>query len=68
MPRVDTLDRLLAACGLRLGVSVDPSTIDAMLRLSPAQRLRRLALEGRELERMLEEDRTDEGDEAGEGG
>src|SRR6185312_14519962 len=59
MPRVDTLDRLLAACGLRLGVSaagdggIDPSTIDAMLRLSPTDRLRLAAVEVRNLGQLL---------------
>lgn len=44
-PRVNTLDRLLAACefGLevmpRLGVGIDRTQIQALLRLSPAKRL-----------------------------
>lgn len=43
-PRVGTLDRLLGACeyGLesmpRLGIGIDRSQIDALLRLTPAQR------------------------------
>ena len=44
-PRVNTLDRLLAACefGLevmpRLGIGVDRTQIQALLRLSPTERL-----------------------------
>lgn len=44
-PRVGTLDRLLEACeyGLeavpRLGIGIDRSQIDALLRLTPEQRL-----------------------------
>jgi transcriptional regulator with XRE-family HTH domain len=44
-PRVNTLDRLLAACefGLevmpRLGIGIDRSQIHALLRLSPSDRL-----------------------------
>jgi transcriptional regulator with XRE-family HTH domain len=46
-PRVDTLDRLLRACGLsltaepRLGADVDREAIRALLRLHPAGRLTR---------------------------
>jgi transcriptional regulator with XRE-family HTH domain len=44
-PRANTLDRLLAACefGLevmpRLGIGIDRTQIDALLRLSPSERL-----------------------------
>lgn len=44
-PRVNTLDRLLAACefGLevmpRLGIGIDRTQIQALLRLSPTERL-----------------------------
>lgn len=44
-PRVNTLDRLLAACGFglevlpRLGIGVDRTQIRALLRLSPSERL-----------------------------
>ena len=60
MPRVDTLDRLLAACGARLevaeasGSGIDLTTIDAMLELTPTERLRLAAAEARNLDRLLE--------------
>ena len=60
MPRVDTLDRLLAACGARLAVTValgsalDTTAIDAMLRLSPTERVRLAAAEANNLARLLE--------------
>jgi transcriptional regulator with XRE-family HTH domain len=44
-PRVKTLDRLLEACGYgletmpRLGIGVDRTQIDALLRLSTSERL-----------------------------
>jgi predicted transcriptional regulator len=44
-PRVGTLDRLLEGCGFglehvpRLGIGVDRTQIDALLRLSPSERL-----------------------------
>jgi transcriptional regulator with XRE-family HTH domain len=47
-PRMETLNALLRACGYdlevepRLGIGVDRSQIDAMLRLSPWQRIRYL--------------------------
>jgi transcriptional regulator with XRE-family HTH domain len=56
IPRVDTLDRLLAACGetlesrLRLGRGVDRSSIRALLDLSPAQRVRLAVEEARNLD------------------
>lgn len=46
MPRVDTLERLLHACGFDLdlqplaGTGIDLTPIRALLRLSPAERAR----------------------------
>ncbi len=60
IPRVDTLDRLLSACGVRLSVAVaarpslDTSAIDAILRLSPTERVRLAALEAGNVARLLE--------------
>jgi transcriptional regulator with XRE-family HTH domain len=59
VPRVDTLDRLLAMCGRALtsgplpGAGVDRTPIRALLRLSPAGRLRLAAREARNLDRLL---------------
>lgn len=59
VPRIDTLDRLVAACGLeittapRAGAGVDRGPIRAMLALSPAERLRLATAEGRNLDRLL---------------
>ena len=56
VPRVDTLDRLLAGCGEQLGTErrpgfgVDRTSIRALLRLTPAQRIRVATREGRNLE------------------
>jgi len=58
VPRVDTLDRLLAGCGQQLaterrpGLGIDRTAIRALLRLTPAQRLRLATREGRNLERL----------------
>jgi transcriptional regulator with XRE-family HTH domain len=58
VPRVDTLDRLLAACDEelqtrpRLGVGVDRSAIRQLLELTPGQRARLAAEEANNL-RML---------------
>jgi uncharacterized protein len=58
-PRVDTLDRLLAACGRTLmagpmpGAGVDRTQMRALLRLSPGDRLRLAAREARNLDRLL---------------
>lgn len=55
-PRVDTLERLLRACGSRLaarperGFGVDRSAIRETLSLTPEQRLERATIEGRNLE------------------
>jgi hypothetical protein len=59
MPRVDTLDRLLAACGRELrslpkpGGGIDRSPIRAMLALEPGERLRLATREARNLDRLL---------------
>lgn len=59
VPRVDTLSKLLASCGWELtggpraGTGVDRSSIREMLALTPTQRLKRAAREGRNLERFL---------------
>jgi hypothetical protein len=58
MPRADTLERLLRACGFELrlgpvrGGGVDLSLIDHWLELSPAERAEGAADYGRALERM----------------
>jgi hypothetical protein len=55
VPRVDTLDRLLRACGQTLepenllGVGVDRSEIRDLLRLTPGQRARLAAADARGL-------------------
>ena len=59
VPRVDTLDRLLAACGLALatvprpGAGIDRTQIRDLLALSPGDRLRLAARDGRNLDRLL---------------
>jgi hypothetical protein len=56
---VDTLDRLLAACGLALatvprpGAGIDRTQIQDLLALSPGDRLRLAARDGRNLDRLL---------------
>ncbi|MEO7443537.1 MAG: helix-turn-helix transcriptional regulator [Acidimicrobiales bacterium] len=51
MPRVDTLDRLLRACGDAVeavplaGVGIDRTVIAQLLRLTPAERLARSEVE-----------------------
>jgi predicted transcriptional regulator len=57
-PNLSTLEKLLASCGYRLAVEaaaapVDRSQIRELLALAPADRLRRAALEGRNLDRFL---------------
>jgi len=65
VPRVDTLTRLLWACGEtievmpRAGVGVDRTGIRALLRLTPAQRLGTLQEEAATLERLLAARRVD---------
>jgi transcriptional regulator with XRE-family HTH domain len=57
-PRVETVQRLLAACGETLvvlalpGLGVDRSEIRELLAVSPAERLRMLTDEARVLERL----------------
>jgi predicted transcriptional regulator len=58
-PRVDSLNRLLQACGETLetrprrGVGVDRSLIRQMLQLSPGERLRNAATEANNLSLLL---------------
>jgi transcriptional regulator with XRE-family HTH domain len=67
VPRVDTLDRLLAACGQaleaapRLGVGIDRSAIRALLDLTPGARARLAAEEGWNVERALRSARASQG-------
>ena len=57
-PRVDTLDRLLRACGDALeavplaGVGIDRSVIRELLRLTPAERARRAVQDAGVLARL----------------
>jgi transcriptional regulator with XRE-family HTH domain len=59
VPRVDTLDRLLAGCELTLelvprpGQGLDRTVIRRLLRLTPLQRLRLATREGRNLDRLV---------------
>lgn len=59
VPRLDTLDVLLAICGKQLdlrsrpGQGVDRGPIRALLALTPGQRLRVAAREARNLDRLL---------------
>jgi transcriptional regulator with XRE-family HTH domain len=59
VPLVDTLDRLLAGCGLALagvtrpGAGIDRTTIRELLALSPRDRLVVAAREARNLDRLL---------------
>jgi hypothetical protein len=58
VPRADTLDRLLAACGFELrlaptrGGGVDQSQIHEWLAMSPAERLHRATGYGRMVDRL----------------
>jgi transcriptional regulator with XRE-family HTH domain len=58
VPRADTLERLLKACGFELrlgpvrGGGVDRSQIDEWLEFSPAERLERATGYGRMLDRI----------------
>jgi hypothetical protein len=57
MPRVDTLARLIAACGmsveLRLAPEVDRTAIRELLRLTPRERLDLVVAEARNLEGLI---------------
>ncbi len=59
VPRVDTLDRLLEACGEGLealprpGIGVDRSLARELLELDPAERLRRTAVEAARVSRRM---------------
>ena len=59
-PGVDTLSRLLAACGhvleatARRGQGIDRTVIRRLLRLTPLQRLELAVAEATNLERLLE--------------
>src|SRR5436190_17868531 len=58
VPRVDTLDRLLAGCGLTLelaprpGAGLDRTASRRLLDLTPLERIRLATREGRNLERL----------------
>lgn len=58
-PRVDTLDRLIAACGealepaRRLGDGVDRTTIRPLLDMTPGERARLAVSEARNVGRLL---------------
>jgi predicted transcriptional regulator len=60
VPRVDTMERLLRACGQtlevedRIGAGVDRSVIRELLRLSPKERIIRAAEDAENLHRFLE--------------
>ena len=57
-PRLDSLERLLAACGFRLDVraavddGIDRTAMRELLRLTPAERLELAAQEGRNLDAL----------------
>lgn len=59
VPRVDTLDRLLAGCGRelatapRLGAGIDRGPIRALLSMTPTDRLRLAKREAANLDRLL---------------
>jgi len=59
-PSVETLDRLLAACGEslesapRLGIGIDRTLFPQVLMLSPADRLRMAARDAAALNRVLQ--------------
>jgi len=58
-PRLDSLERLLAACGFRLDVraaaddGIDRTAMRELLRLTPAERLEIAAEEGRHLDALI---------------
>ena len=59
VPRVDTLDRLLEACGEglesrpRLGIGVDRTLAQELLKLSPAERIRAVQIESERMSRRM---------------
>jgi transcriptional regulator with XRE-family HTH domain len=59
VPRADTLERLLRACGVRLelaplaGEGVDRTAMRGLMALSPAERARLATQEARNLEKAL---------------
>lgn len=59
IPRIDTLERLLRACGhtlevtRRAGAGIDRSVIRELLRLTPRQRLDLAVTEARNLDTLL---------------
>lgn len=59
VPRIDTLDRLLSACGFGLdsvprpGAGIDRTTMRELRRLRPIERLRLAAQDARNLDRLL---------------
>lgn len=61
IPRVDTLDRLLRACGEtlkaapQLGIGVDLTLFDALLQMSPEERFEFAVESGRNLQEFLSE-------------
>jgi hypothetical protein len=63
VPRVDTLDRLLSACGFGLeslrrpGAGIDRTGIRELRRLRPVERLRLAAEDARNLDRLAAEAR-----------
>ena len=63
VPRVDTLDRLLSACGFALetyrrpGAGIDRTGIRELRRLRPVDRLRLAAQDARNLDRLIEQAR-----------
>lgn len=63
VPRVDTLDRLLSACGFTLetiarpGAGIDRTGMRELRRLRPVERLRLAAQDARNVDRLLEEAR-----------
>jgi hypothetical protein len=58
VPRIDTLERMLAGCGRRLetvprlGLGVDRTVIQQLLRLTPGERARLAAQEARNVARV----------------
>ena len=63
VPRVDTLDRLLSACGFALetyrrpGAGIDRTGIRELRRVRPVDRLRLAAQDARNLDRLIEQAR-----------